>query len=311
MYTIKFESVIGFYQEHNSWAYGELLKAARKEGSIVPFVGAGLSVAFGIKQWPNVLRESAKSVHAQQKRAEIEAMIDEKKYIDAAQAILDSYAFFLRQLPQRLGTPDLSNDRLYPSAAYLLPWLFPNQPVITTNFDTVLENVYSKQNHSFAETLLPNGIAQLTQVRQNNVHALVKLHGTIGETVDINTLVFTKEQYDRAYDPSGNLVTELQNWYSNRHLLFLGCSLEADETLRVLQSLIETGACPTHFAILGCKADEIDARTKQLGDLGIIPIFYDINNHDAVPVILDRLLEDVNNNAYQQLVQERSASLDL
>ena len=189
-------------------------------------------------------------------------------------------------------------------SVWLLPLLFPGKPAVTTNFDRVLETVYHMQGCQFDTKILPNRQELQDQLRQGERHGLLKLHGDIGsETLEYSSIIFGKRQYQEAYQPRTPMVTNLQAWFSGKMLLFLGCSLKADEYLNLLQGVVQLHPGVTHYAILECEdVRDAAARARQLRDQwGIQALFYPKGRHEAVRVILEKLLEDRNPTAYQAL----------
>ena len=302
--SITFSEIMKFYPEHNDFVYQEL-KSACQGGSLIPFVGAGLSVFCGYQSWPGVLRQLTKYIFDPNAKADAEAMIEAGQLLEAAQAIQDSYPQMLKLLRKIIDYDKIKNcghDRLCASAAYVLPYLFGSGLVMTTNFDRVLEEIYDKCRKKFGNIITPYEPDLLTQARQNNSHCLFKLHGDIGPEIhDINKLVFTQKQYDQAYDDGGRLMAELPQWFQSKKLLFLGCSLAMDRTMEVLQQATAANPGLDHYAILACPPEDIPQRHRELGELGISAIYYPDGEHEAVRVILERLLEDTDHAAYEEL----------
>ena len=195
-------------------------------------------------------------------------------------------------------------DTLFQQSVWLLPYLFPNSPAVTTNFDRVLETVYQKQNKDFDTVILPGRKELHNQLQQGLRHGLLKIHGDIGrETLEYSSIIFTESQYKKAYQPASAVVSDLQQWFSGKILFFLGCSLEMDNYLELLRQIVTMKPGLTHYAILECKnKKEADDRVRQLREeLGIKVILYPKNRHEAVRVILEKLLEDTNPSLYQTL----------
>lgn len=302
--SITFSEIMEFYPEHNHSVYEEL-KNACQQGYIFPFVGAGLSVFCGYRGWPDVLKQLAKYVYDPSIRASIEAEIDKGELLYAAQEIQNNYPRILNVLQEIVDYDKIKNcdqDKLYASAAYVLPYLFNSTLVMTTNFDRVLEEVYDKCHAKFGKVITPYEPDLLTQSRQSNPHCLFKLHGDIGPEIhDIERLVFTQTQYDKAYAHDSRLMQELPQWFQSKKLLFLGCSLEKDKTIDVLQQVMSKNPGLNHYAILACRPGDIARRCIEMGDLGISAIYYPDGRYEAVRVILERLLEDINHSAYEEL----------
>ena len=304
MGALTFQSVMGFYKKHNQSVFQQILDAQRK-GTLSPFVGAGLSVPFGYKQWGGVLKELAENILDQDARSLVLDQLRRGEYEQAADGVLDNYPFMLDQLPQ-IVSPDIlqgcADEKKRSTAAWVLPYLFRRELVMTTNFDRCLEECYLAQMNAAIPTVTPLNQDRLNQLQLNQELCLLKLHGDIGrEAVSIDDLVFTGEQYETHYADGSPLVRVLTQRFSSRRMLFLGCSLSSDRTMRVLEKVVSANRGIRHFAILGCKQSEITARMKSLAKLGILPIFYDESNHDAVRVILERLLEETDKAGYARL----------
>ena len=304
MGALTFQSVIGFYKKHNQSVFQQILDAQRK-GTLSPFVGAGLSVPFGYKQWGGVLKELAENILDEDARSLVLDQLSRGEYEQAADGVLDNYPFMLDQLPQ-IVSPDIlqgcADEKKHSTAAWVLPYLFRRELVMTTNFDRCLEDCYLAHMNAVIPTVTPLNRDRLDQLQLNQELCLLKLHGDIGpEAVSIDDLVFTGEQYETHYADSSPLVRVLTQRFSSRRMLFLGCSLSSDRTMRVLEKVVSANRGIRHFAILGCKQSEINARMKALDKLGILPIFYDESNHDAVRVILERLLEETDKAGYARL----------
>ena len=304
MSSITFSEIMDFYPEHNKSVYEDLKKDYQR-GSLIPFVGAGLSAFCGYLGWSKVLERLAGFVYEKNMKDKILKMIGDGELLPAAQEIYDHYPRMLKELQKiidydKIKSCDLSV--LYASAAYVLPYLFSESIVMTTNFDRVLEEVFDRCHVKFGKIVSPHEPDILAQIRQNNPHCLFKLHGDIGPEIhDIGKLVFTQTQYDKAYDSDGQLMQELPQWFQNKRLLFLGCSLMQDRTMEVLQQVMAKNPGLDHYAILASKPDDIGKRSTELGELGISPIFYPMDKHEAVRVILERLLEENNHSAYEEL----------
>ena len=300
--NLTFDDVMAFCKPNNASIFAEL-KTAHQRQQLTPFVGAGLSVFCGYKLWPQVLNELASYLTRKEKQENARQMIENNQYLEAAQYIQDHFPRILHRLPDIIDYEKIKNcaprDKKQ-SAAWVLPWLFANRPVMTTNFDAVLEILFREQDCPFQQVVQPHDPSLLTQTRQGNLHNLFKLHGEIGQdAAALDRLVFTKNKYDDIYAENGELCTELNQWYENQKLLFLGCSLAMDKTMEVLKAAVEKKPGITHYAIVGCKKEQIDELLIRFGVLGIDAIFYDDSDHNAVRVILERLLEENDPAAYQ------------
>ena len=273
--------------------------------NIVPFVGAGLS-AFAYPLWKKALEDLTAFINNKNTREEIKALIDKGLLEDAAQEIED-----------KRGKHNLANDllsvfsankleeeinSLYKQNVYLLPYIFKGA-IITTNYDLIIENVYRQVlNDLNMPVLLPGKPELINQyLGQKNRPVIYKVHGEIQKkAIDYSSIIFTKKQYDEKYTKDSQLVKELKKCFTNNIMLFLGCSLEKDRTLEVLKMITKAGI--DHYGIISCKEDEMDERIKQLAeDYHIRVICYPDNKHEAVRIILEKLLEDIDREKYQRL----------
>lgn len=304
MSNITFEEIMDFYPEHNQSVFEDLKNDCQK-GNLIPFVGAGLSMFCGYLSWPAVLNRLASFVYSKEKQSEIYNQIKQGELLQAAQQIHDSFPRMLVELKKIIDfrkIRDCDETKLQASAVYLLPYLFKSDMVMTTNFDRVLEEVFNKNHAKFENVVDPYELDLLTQLRQKNLHCLFKLHGDISEnTIAADKLVFTQKQYDAVYSNDGRLVSELSEWFKNKKLLFLGCSLAMDKTMEVLQSVSDNNYMLDHYAILACQPEDMEARIMEMGNLGISAIYYPSGKYDAVRVILERILEEVDYSAYETL----------
>ena len=305
MAAITFTQIMNCYPD-NPLVYKHIKQDCSK---LIPFVGAGLSVPC-YPLWPKALKELAERVAVPETKSDILDMIEGEnpQLLEAAQALENHWGEggMADHLLELFSAAKIQEDKekLPYQSVWLLPLLFPGKPAVTTNFDRVLETVYHMQGCQFDTVILPNRQELQDQLRQGERHGLLKLHGDIGsETLEYTSIIFGKRQYQGAYQPGTPMVTNLQAWFSGKMLLFLGCSLKADEYLNLLQEVVQLHPGVTHYAILECEdVRNAAARARQLRDQwGIQALFYPKGRHEAVRVILEKLLEDHNPTAYQAL----------
>lgn len=314
MAAITFAEIMNCYPD-NPLVYKHIKQDC---GKLIPFVGAGLSVPC-YPLWPSALKQLAEQVAVPETKSGILEMIEGKnpQLLEAAQA-LEKYwgqGGMADHLLELFSAAKIQKHRekLPHQSVWLLPLLFSGKPAVTTNFDRVLETVYELQGAKFDTVILPNRQELQDQLRQGERHGLLKLHGDIGsETLEYSSIIFGKRQYEGAYQPGTPMVTNLQAWFSGKMLLFLGCSLKADEYLNLLQEAVQLHPGVTHYAILECEdVRDAAARARQLRDQwGIQALFYPKGRHEAVRVVLEKLLEDHNPTAYQALTTHVGALPD-
>ena len=285
---------------------------------IVPFVGAGLSAPF-YPLWSKALEKLTEKIFYADadKKKNIENLINgsNPRLLEAAQA-LENY-FGKNEMRHHLlelfsSSKINENIRILKSqSVWLLPKLFPNSPAVTTNFDRVLETAYSKNGNPFDQVIHFKSNDVLDQLRQGNRHGLYKIHGDIGkEMIEYSNIIFTKKQYENAYSLDGELVGELSKWFSGKMMLFLGCSLKQDHYLELLQRIVHLNNGLVNYAIIECEEEKTASqKARELSDdLGIRVIYYPKGHHEAVCVILEKLLEDTDPKTYQ-LLEEHTGGI--
>lgn len=260
----------------NERAYNRLLTMVKNKATIIPFVGAGFSVAAGCPSWSDYILNQAvragmneQEVRDRLKRGDHEILMDE--VID----LLTLNIFqrdFRDQFEGRTISPSLS-----PSLE--LVGLF-DECYITTNFDRVLDQSHST-NHPFDEKVIGGEANErfLKAIYRSEKY-LLKLHGNIDNQ---ENRVLTLAEYNRGYgtgeiDYSLPIPRTLKKVFGSYSVLFVGCSLIADRYLEILKSCHEENPefIPDHFAILVAPSDEDElmARDQFLASHGVTPIWF-------------------------------------
>ena len=261
-----------------------LLKQLKTRLGVAPFVGAGLSVPFGFPAWRPFLESQAPDGTVRQRIADL---LDQGQYEEAAEALLAACGenAFQALLEHTFGEHHLLNP--LPAAAILqLPRLCTG-PVLTTNFDSVLEKVFENARRPFEERILGMNVKALREAFAHSRRVLVKLHG---DAADQSSRVLTRSDYERAYGDREPLKAVLRFAMQARPLLFLGCSLGNDRTVRVLEALArelrqqKAEDLLEHYAVVERPRDDAEfaARHERLKQLGIFPIWYPTDKHEMI-----------------------------
>lgn len=261
----------------------EQLVKCLESGDVVPFIGAGLSVAGGFPSWKNHLREQGRTAGIDQ--AQIEELLASGHYEQIIEEIEtagyhDVFIQEIRDVFGRIGeiTP----------TTLLLSELFTDT-VITTNYDRLLEQVYDTGDDGIQ---IINGMNALEKPEVDKV-SIIKLHG---DTRTPSRCILGKNQYDQAYgnahlDMSLPIPKLLEYHYKNSSLLFLGCSLNNDRTVQVFRAVKDSIGdieIPPHFCIEQAPEEEAELvkRNAHLAGLGITAIWFEKDCFDYVEGIL-------------------------
>lgn len=184
-----------------------------KRQGIIPFVGAGLSAPW-FPVWRNFLLES---VLAGAARDEVESILASDRVgrfeiaAGAVERILGREAFD-RHIYQTFGTA-LAGDALISDNAVSQLTDLPTGPVITTNYDHVLETVFRMHRKAFDMVLWGARIQLGIDSLMEDQAVLLKLHGDARHPED---RVLTDAEYERHYGPIG--VSSFDQWEGTRLL---------------------------------------------------------------------------------------------
>jgi len=180
----------------------------------------------------------------------------------------------------------------------LLPELTTGS-VITTNLDTILEDVFQNANFRFDDTVIGNKKSEFIRAVAKGERQILKLHGNVKAT---QSRVLTKSEYCGAYgsekiDFSQPLPDTLRRVFSHYTLLFLGASLGPDRTMKLFHEIVnEIGESelPRHYAIIELPENDnnVIEREKFLAERMIFPIWYPHGQHEHVEAFLTLLIEN-------------------
>jgi hypothetical protein len=281
-------------ERSNEMNFRLLESQARSPLGLVPFIGAGLSLNYGFKNWKEILREAAPPYAI----AGVDAALANNDYEGAAEHLLEKLGpdGFQNVVAALSGDPLLSSFGTLSGPAKLLP-LIATGPIVTTNFDGVLERVFEEAGTPF-ESVISGPRPDLTVLAlHQNQHVLVKLHGDWRDRVG---RTFAKSDYDAHYgtahpEKKRELLDGVERLlFSSRSMLFVGASLEQDRTVKILEEVHQTYAGIRHFVIMSApKYDRLEARDRQLRECGVAPLWYQVGRGADHGVQLEELLQQI------------------
>lgn len=251
----------------------EALKAAYRRRVVIPFVGAGMSIASGYIGWTAfLLRVRA---DAGLDKAAFETVLAAGQYEYGAQLLADALgAGFNERVQAKFGT-----DRELRGPVQFLPHLFPECPVITTNFDSVVKRCYrGRDDWVFEDEVVGLGSDELTRHMAAGRRVLIQLHGQASTP---RGRVLTAAEYDAAYADPAVLPNAIRALCS-RTMLFLGCSLSVDRVMTAIRQHVEMEGhdrCARHYAFIAAPEEEDARRARglELERMNIYPIWYPQN----------------------------------
>lgn len=244
-------------------------------GKVLPFVGAGMSAASGFPTWITFLRSLTADFDGC--TAELSQLLDEWRYEDAAQLMHDRMG--KRSFNEALESAFGKRKKDICGPIQLLPYIF-EKGVITTNFDYVLDRIYRGVDKAFDHCLVGAALQDAPRRLATTPHCLIRLHG---EADSANGRVLTTAEYATNYEDPGTYKELIGRTIGTASLLFLGCSLTVDRTIKALMDIkseakIDT---PRHYALLPLyEGLDREERRLELAEADVFPIWYPPEDHD-------------------------------
>ena len=268
-----------------------------KGNHIIPFVGAGMSIdIYGF--WGESLeRIMAGYYHNSQEIKEVKAQIADGLFEQAAERIKTKLRDtpFWDRLVEVFSENLVTDEALLKMSVRFLPKLFPTSLVITTNFDKVLEQAYLIDQKNFAEKVTLRHLSewQAENVRKNKLHYLIKIHGCVSAPDEV---VMTQKSYGELYADGSAAIERLRGIIRGNNLLFIGCGLKEDRTVKLLGEQDLRG----HYAILEMNGKANDNSFEQrrqfmCDKLSMHCIWYPQGEHHYVSDILEYIYFDYTN----------------
>jgi NAD-dependent SIR2 family protein deacetylase len=277
--------------ERNQQRFNQLIERLSEE-MIVPFVGAGVSVAGGFPTWANHLRQQGTTAGIDSEQ--IETWLSAGLYEQVIGHIEKTFGpdVFAQEIRDAFSKTGSIED-----ITLRIAELF-SDTLITTNYDRLLEQVFDTGSETGLQVI--NGMTAMEKANSESV-TIIKIHGDIKHP---QRCILGKAQYDEAYgdkelDLERPIPKVLKYYFKNSSLLFIGCSLSNDRTIQVfkhVKELVGDFLFPQHFTIEQAPEtqEELVQRNAELLKLGITAIWYEKGRHDKIEAILNLAKNELN-----------------
>jgi HAD superfamily phosphoserine phosphatase-like hydrolase len=278
---------------------------------LVPFVGAGLSTDFGYPGWNKLIQGLAAQTSQSRLIRKVNDLLDNNKFEEAAEEVSRNLPNLFDDTLRSAFDHEKLVRPLRHSAVCHIPYI-ADGPVLTTNFDRVLEAAFQDAGHPFKEVFPGSRIREAHRAIQLGEPFLLKLHG---DYLDSESRVLTLKQYVREYghsDPgkvnlSRAVPSVLGQALAARPLFFVGCSLKTDRTISVIGRLAMQMPGTIHFALMS-ESDNSAERRRQLEVWNIRPIFYPERQYDKIEKLLGCLAVNCPLNLSRSTVFTKGAA---
>lgn len=272
------------------------LKQKYNEKKIIPFIGAGLSVPFGLKPWKKLIEELSDALVAPTLKASIDFDLENGEYQEAIEDIKKYARVDDQPIQEKIGEEySLRKNTLVPPIDNnYLDLVKSNFKIyLTTNYDRLLDDYIPNINSFRSLTEYTSDFQKLT--RENDEKYLFHIHGCVSNPASI---VISSEKYDELYknDSFDNLM---KGFSSNFSYLFLGFSFE-DTFIKKLIKNHKDFFKGTHYAFICKDSISIETKDKMSREYGLRFIEYDIKDSSHVQEIRE-LINIITNEEFLEL----------
>ena len=317
--------------ESNQENFNLLVRLMRRN-VVIPFIGAGFSANFGYPTWRDFLNKQASNHYL----TEIELTKNLHDYEKKATLLSKHLGGYMEVALMQSFGDHVYKEHSYDKELDWLPKIFRNL-ILTTNYDEVIEMLYAKVNGEYIAKLTPRTLGDVKLSHKRiacGEPTLIKLHGDVG----LREFVLTEQSYNSIYgeqilDIRLPIPSFLRDILLSRVILFLGCSLEDDRTLRVIEQSQIDGSIS--FALLELPEktkntdnpwkpkiiEELDGKDVEnlafaerkafLYTHNIIPIWFPYEEYDALKIFLTELASQSYTEYSLSITRAQSQVADL
>jgi hypothetical protein len=252
------------------------------------FVGAGLSIPSGLPGWTSFLLREGDRLGL-----DLRVRLGRGEYEEAAQNIAERIG--AQSLYHSIRHTFGADPPTIPAgcAVSFLPYLSKG-PTVTTNFDYVLEKAFEAARRPFQHVFAGAPAQPIVDAFDFNSNNLFKLHGSL---TDPDQVILTLDQYRAHYgdkaviDFERPLPASLELILIRRPLLILGCSLNRDRTLQIMERVAKRHPSIRRYAIVERPPtlQEFARKMAHLSKCGIQPLWYPTSCHAAVSMLISEM----------------------
>lgn len=181
------------------------------ENNIVLFIGAGISTSSGLPSWNQLIKPLAKEIN----------LDDEYDLSKIAEYYQDRFGrrSLIKHLKKQLIKDTYRHNQLH---QILIDFEIKNW--ITTNYDLLIEQCFNDYGISYNRIINDTDISN----KETKDIDLIKWHG---DFTDYNSLVITKQDYNRHYISNQLLKKKIEVLLAEKSFLFLGYSLDDSDII--------------------------------------------------------------------------------
>ena len=245
------------------------LQELYSKGLLIPVIGSGLSMPFGLPDWKKLILDAAEFFHlSSEDQDKIEKQLAAYDFLTPVDVItehgvseieLQKYvAESMKAAKKKIAVTEVENN--YTDFAKV-----SNLRFMTTNYDEYLNEISGKKTFYLSEL---SGIAvnQFPLRHYNNV--VIPLHGQISEP---ESIVLSRGSYEKLYD-SDEFVQEFQHLRTHFTFLFMGFSFDDKYFAKMFERMLKRFQA-RHYILFEEHVD--GAKIERLGkEYGVQAILY-------------------------------------
>ena len=271
-----------FVSKYKMNNYVKELQHELENERLVLFVGAGVSQSSGLPSWQNLVAQLTAVAQIDKQAQNVDELLDL-----AAQCREKLGKYFARELKRILEKNDPT-----PSITHYLLAAFPVSTIVTTNFDTLLEQSLLRIKKAAFTIHRAFDVAWAPIKDQVNI---LKIHGDIDTPHEIT---LSKEDYDHYFERRPALSALLKGLFLNRTFLFVGYSLRDPNLNIILQevsNLLKKAQRPIYMIVFEATEQEIASYKQQ----GVVVICVAGKSIDEKITSLWQILNCLQSTAFQ------------
>lgn len=245
------------------------LQELYSKGLLIPVIGSGLSMPFGLPDWKKLILDAAEFFHlSSEDQDKIEKQLAAYDFLTPVDVItehgvseieLQKYvAESMKAAKKKIAVTEVENN--YTDFAKV-----SNLRFMTTNYDEYLNEISGKKTFYLSEL---SGIAvnQFPLRHYNNV--VIPLHGQISEP---ESIVLSRGSYEKLYD-SDEFEQEFQHLRTHFTFLFMGFSFDDKYFAKMFERMLKRFQA-RHYILFEEHVD--GAKIERLGkEYGVQAILY-------------------------------------
>jgi signal transduction histidine kinase/ActR/RegA family two-component response regulator len=285
--------------------FPEDLLQAFADGEVLAVIGAGLSIQAGLPSWEMLVSEMIQycETHLQNFSVVTELLTMSQKGL-LPEAADECRASMGNSLFQQFLIKMFRSRIARPTAVHRILCQLPFQALLTTNYDTLLEQA---RQESYPERPIPpvytqQNIPQLARVASDRHFYILKLHGQID---DVSSIVLTANDYEGLIERNHAYKVGLSALFAARTLLFIGYGLQ-DKDLRLIlreHAAVFKNFGRRHFAFVADPGTVMVRSLQQQFNINVIPYSGDAN-HAELLQMLKLLKQSVADHSVQVAAKE-------